>query len=126
VIGGWFSCGCSIAGEQPPDVRLTGRRVAVHDHGCSPIDAMSCLGRLTVTDLRTRRVRHSTSTGGSLGDILLKANGSVAYLSGGRITKADRSGTTVVDPGPGAPLRRLRLGPRSYAQLPLGRASRPA
>ena len=101
AVGGWFSCECSIADETQPDTWLTGRQVAVHDHGCSPIEAMNCFGRLTTIDLRSRKVRHRINTGGSLGDLLLKANGSLAYLSGGALTKVDTTGSTVVDPGPG-------------------------
>jgi hypothetical protein len=100
-LAGWFSCGCSIADDPEPQVWLAGRHVAVNQYSCSPIDPMSpCVGSLKVVDLRSGRVRYSAETG-SMGGLVIKRNGSVAYVLGQRLIRIDSTGSTVLDEGPG-------------------------
>jgi hypothetical protein len=100
-LASWFSCGCSIGDDPEPQVWLAGRHVAVNQYSCSPIDPMSpCVGSLKVVDLRSGRVRYSADTG-SLGGLVIKRNGSVAYVLGQRLIRIDSTGSTVLDEGPG-------------------------
>jgi hypothetical protein len=101
VLASWFSCDCSIADESAPQVWLAGRHVAVNEYSCSPIDPMApCTGAMRVFDLRTGRVRHSAETGGFI-DLVLKPNGSVAYVLGQRLFRIDSRGSALLDEGPG-------------------------
>jgi hypothetical protein len=101
VLARWFSCGCSIADDPEPQVWLAGRHVAVNQYSCSPIDPMApCSGRLSVFDLRTGRVRYSAETS-SLSGLVIKPNGSVAYVLGQRLIRIESTGSTVLDEGAG-------------------------
>jgi hypothetical protein len=60
-----------------------------------------CTGRLRVIDVRSGRARHTADTGGSLSALLVKRNGSVAFLLGERLMRIDSSGAAVLDEGPG-------------------------
>ena len=101
ALAGWFSCDCSIGDDPEPQVWLAGRHVAVNQYSCSPIDPMSpCVGSLKVVDLRSGRVRYRADTG-SLGGLVIKRNGSVAYVLGQRLIRIDSTGSTVLDEGPG-------------------------
>ena len=100
AIDAWFSCGCSIADEYPPQLWLSGRFVAVNHNICSPISPSECFGTLSVFDLRSRRRTQRVDSGGSIGGLVLKPNGSLAYVRGS-LVRIDSSGTTTLDPGPG-------------------------
>ena len=100
-LASWFNCGCSIADDPEPQVWLAGRHAAVNQYSCSPIDPMApCSGRLSVFDLRTGRVRYSAETS-SLSGLVIKPNGSVAYVLGQRLIRIESSGSTVLDEGAG-------------------------
>ncbi len=100
-IASWYSCGCSIADDSPPRVSLSYRFVVVEGVSCSPIAIPAhCTATMTVVDLRSGRVIHRNDTG-SIGPPLIKRNGSLAYLNGEGVVRVDRSGVSVVDPGPG-------------------------
>jgi hypothetical protein len=102
VLDSWYDCGCSIGDEQPSQVWLSGRYAALNRWSCSPIDPMApCSGRLRVIDVRSGRARHTADTGGSLSALLVKRNGSVAFLLGERLMRIDSSGAAVLDEGPG-------------------------
>jgi hypothetical protein len=102
LLDSWYDCGCSIGDELPPQVWLSGRSAAVNRWSCSPVDPMApCSGRLRVIDVRSGRVRHGADTGAALSALLVKPNGSVAFLLGERLTRIDSSGTAVLDEGPG-------------------------
>jgi hypothetical protein len=70
-LASWFSCSCSIGDDPEPQVWLAGRHV-----------------------------RYSADTG-SLGGLVIKRNGSVAYVLGQRLIRIDSTGSTVLDEGPG-------------------------
>jgi hypothetical protein len=101
VLASWYSCDCSIGDEIAPQVWLAGRHVAVNRYSCSPIDPMSpCTGTMEVTDLRTGRVRYSADAGGFIG-LVIKPNGSVAFVLGQQLIRIDTRGTALLDQGPG-------------------------
>jgi hypothetical protein len=99
VLARWFNCECSIADEPAPQVWLAGRHVAVNRYFCPP-DASPCFGTLQVFDLRTGRVRYSADTG-ALIELVIKPNGSVAYVLGPQLIRIDTGGSAIVDEGPG-------------------------
>lgn len=99
VLARWFSCECSIADEPDPQVWLAGRHVAVNSYFCPP-DASPCRGDLEVFDLRTGRSRYGAATD-SLIDLVIKPNGSVAYLRGPQLFRIDSRGSALLDEGPG-------------------------
>jgi hypothetical protein len=97
----WYDCGCSTGDDPPPDVGLNGRYVAVNTWKCEPYFTGRCSGRMQVIDLRTGRALHTADTGQPLSALLVKANGSVAFLLGERLIRIDSAGTAVLDEGPG-------------------------
>lgn len=99
VLARWFNCECSIADEPAPQVWLARRHVAVNRYFCPP-DASPCFGTLQVFDLRTGRVRYSADTG-ALIELVIKPNGSVAYVLGPQLIRIDTGGSAIVDEGPG-------------------------
>jgi hypothetical protein len=103
VVATWYSCGCSVGDASQPQAWLTGRFVAVNTYSCSPISLVpECGGRLRVYDLRRGgKARHEIDTGGPVSAPLLKRNGSIALLVGGRLIRVDTTGTAVLDEGPG-------------------------
>jgi hypothetical protein len=98
----WYNCSCSTGDEPDPDVGLAGRYAAVNNWSCPPPGAPgTCVGRLRVIDLRSGRVRHAADTGAPLSALLVKPNGSVAFLLGERLIRIDSTGTATLDEGPG-------------------------
>ena len=101
VLARWFNCDCSRADEAPPQVWLAGRHAAVNQYSCSPIDPMSpCVGSMRVVDLRTGRVRYRADTGALIG-LVIKPNGSVAYVLGPQLIRIDSRGSALLDEGAG-------------------------
>jgi hypothetical protein len=102
----WFNCGCSMGDDAPPTTWLTGRFVAIAFQSCPPpAVGGACTGSLQVKDIRTGKTTHS---GGYPSDLVLRRDGSVAYVSGDQVIKKDLNGTKVVDQGP-------RIEPNSLA-----------
>ncbi len=99
VLARWFNCECSIADEPAPQVWLARRHVAVNRYFCPP-DASPCSGSLGVFDLGTGRVRLSADTG-ALIDLVIKPNGSVAFVLGAQLIRIDSRGRALLDEGPG-------------------------
>jgi hypothetical protein len=100
ILDSWIACGCP-AGMGPPAVWLSGRYVAVSRMLCAPSRPQECVSSLKVTDLRSRRRLHETYTSEGLSAPVLKPNGSLAYLNGDSLIRADRRGTRTIDQGPG-------------------------
>ena len=98
ILDSWLACACPET-QPPPDVWLAGRHVAVRRTLCPPGGA--CVASLRVTDLRYGQIRHELYTTDNLGAIVLKPNGSHAYIQGGRLIRADGRGIAMIDPGPG-------------------------
>jgi hypothetical protein len=103
VLDSWYSCECSVADDLPPRVAaLSGRYVAIaSSYSCGP-PGFPCAGPdLVVFDLRTGRIRHAVEGGGRSGGVLLKRNGSLAYVLEGRLVRVDAAGAVVLDEGAG-------------------------
>jgi hypothetical protein len=99
VIARWSDCECSIADEPAPQVWLAGRHVAVNSYFCPP-DQSPCSGGMAVVDLRTGRVRHRAKTGALIA-LVIKPNGSVAYVLGPQVIRIAPRGSALLDEGPG-------------------------
>ncbi len=53
-------------------------------------------------NLATGKLTHKVDTGGKLADLELRPNGSFAYItSAGQVRKVDKTGSVLLDPGPG-------------------------
>jgi hypothetical protein len=74
--------------------------VAVHEFFCPP-DGSPCAGNVASFDVR-RRVRkyREEVPGGTISDLVLKSNGSFAYIANDTVRKADSAGIGQLDPGP--------------------------
>jgi hypothetical protein len=87
---------CAVRGSatvaQSPQVRVYERG---NDDPMSP-----CRGTMEVTDLRTGRVRYSADAGGFIG-LVIKPNGSVAFVLGQQLIRIDTRGTALLDQGAG-------------------------
>jgi hypothetical protein len=103
LLTSWFNCDCSMGDDSPPTTWLTGRFVALRYVSCPPagIPAVppTCAGSFKVIDIRTGKTTHAVDDAPS--DLVLKRNGSVAYVIGSRVVRVDVSGVKVVDEGPG-------------------------
>jgi hypothetical protein len=106
VVDSWYGCGCSVADDIAPRVAaLAGRFVAVAgSYSCGPPGFPCSAPDLYVIDLRSGRARHVIDGGGTSA-VLLKPNGSIAYLLGSQLSpqliRIDATGTAVLDEGPG-------------------------
>jgi hypothetical protein len=102
VLDSWYSCGCSVADDTAPRVAaLAGRFVAVAgSYSCGPPGFPCSAPDLYVIDLRSGRTRHVIDGGGTSA-VLVKPNGSIAYLLGSQLIRIDATGTAVLDEGPG-------------------------
>src|ERR1700742_2059957 len=94
LLASWFSCGCSTGDETAPTVWLSGRFVAVTRQSCPPPGVGACTGSLRVIDLRTGATIHG---GGYPSELLLKRNGSIAYVVGTKVIVYDAKGVRTVD-----------------------------
>jgi hypothetical protein len=54
-----------------------------------------------VVDLRSGRALHTADTAAPLSALLVKPNGSVAFLLGEHLIRLDSTGSAVLDEGPG-------------------------
>jgi hypothetical protein len=101
VLDSSYSCDRSVADDIAPRVAaLSGRYVAIAgSYSCGP-PGFPCSGpHLLVFDLRTGQIRHAIDGGGSSSGLLLKRNGSLAYVLGERLVRVDATGTAVLDEG---------------------------
>lgn len=98
LLASWFSCGCSTGDESGPTVWLSGRFVALTRLSCPPPGMGDCTGSLRVVDLRTGKAIHA---GPYPSELLLKRNGSIAYVVGTKVIVYDAKGVRTVDDGPG-------------------------
>jgi hypothetical protein len=100
AIGTYTSCDCSVADEPQPIVWLNGESVAVHKSFCPP-DGSPCTGTVASFDIRKRvRKYREDVPGGLISDLVLKSNGSFAYIANDTVRKADTAGIGQLDPGP--------------------------
>lgn len=100
LLATYFSCDCSTGDEQPPTTWLTGRFAAVTKSSCPPPGLPDpCVGSLRVVDVRTGKTIHAASSAPS--ELLLKRNGSIAYVIGNKVVAYDGDGVRTVDEGPG-------------------------
>jgi hypothetical protein len=99
-VAEYTSVGGGVGDEPQPKVWLTREAVAVNDHVCPP-DASPCTGDVASFDVRRRAEKYTeTAPGGIVSDLVLKSNGSFAYISGDTVRKADGAGIGQLDPGP--------------------------
>jgi hypothetical protein len=100
LLTSWSDCGCSAGDESPPTTWLTGRFVAIRSVSCPPGGVPAqCAGGLSVIDIRTGKSIHMA--GAAPSDLVLKRNGSIAYVIGLQVVRADATGVKVVDQGSG-------------------------
>jgi hypothetical protein len=99
ALASWYDCGCSVGDASPPALTLAYRFAAIEDTSCSPISP-ECYSSLIVRDLRSGRTIHADRDG-TVGPLLFKPNGTMAYLDQRGLVKVERRQTTVVDSGPG-------------------------
>jgi hypothetical protein len=79
---------------------VNAKAVAVNAFFCPP-DASPCTGAVASYDLGKRvRKYHESAPGGVVSDLVLKPNGSFAYIAGDTVRKADSAGIGQLDPGP--------------------------
>jgi hypothetical protein len=98
LLGGWYSCDCSVGDDQPTTVSLHAARFTLvrRPPSCGP--GGECVTfPLRLVDLRTGRVfepRHGFS------GMVARPDGAFAYLDG-RVVAVDAEGERVLDEGPG-------------------------
>src|SRR3954451_16302211 len=103
AVATYTSCDCSVSDEPTPKLWLNGEAVAVNRYGCPPPGLEGdCAGTVTSFDLRQRVKRHGEDVPkGFVAQLVLKPNGSFAYIADDTVRKADSAGTAQIDPGPG-------------------------
>jgi hypothetical protein len=89
-----------VSDEPTPTILVNRESLAVNSYGCPPPGTGDCAGSVASFDLR-RRVRkyHETVPGGVVSQLVLKPNGSFAYIAANAVRKADSAGIGELDPG---------------------------
>jgi Ca2+-binding RTX toxin-like protein len=103
VVSGYVdSQSFSDADEARPTIWLNKEAVAANHWFCPP-DGSPCTGRVRSFDVRQRKQRYIEDVpGGVISQLVLKSNGSLAYVAGdGTVRKADSNGVGQLDAGPG-------------------------
>ena len=101
TVATYSSCDCSVSDEPTPRVWLNREVLAVNRYGCPPPGLGDCGGTVASFDLR-RRVRkyNEEVPKGIVAQLVLKPNGSFAYIADDTVRKADSAGVGQLDPGP--------------------------
>ena len=102
AIATYTSCGCSVSDEPTPKIWLNREAVAVNRYGCPPPGLEGdCGGTVASFDLRKRLKRYGEDVPkGFVAQLVLKPNGSFAYIAADTVRKADSAGTGQLDAGP--------------------------
>ena len=102
AVAAYTSCDCSVSDEPTPRIWLNREAVAVNRYGCPPPGLEGdCGGTVASFDLRQRVKRYGEDVPkGFVAQLVLKPNGSFAYIAADTVRKADSSGTGQLDAGP--------------------------
>ena len=102
ALATYQSCGCSISDEPRPRIWLNRATVALNPYGCPPIGIEGeCAGSVFSLDLRQRVRKYQDSVPkGYVSQLVLRTNGSFAYIADGGVRKADSAGAAELDAGP--------------------------
>jgi hypothetical protein len=102
LVAEYASCDCSTADEPTPTIWLNREALAVNRYGCpAPGAGGDCTGSVASFDLRRRAKLHGEAVPkGVVAQLVMKPNGSFAYIANDTVRKADAAGTGEVDPGP--------------------------
>jgi hypothetical protein len=102
-VAGYVSSFTGSSADEPrPAIWLNSDAVAANNGFCPP-DASPCTGRVGSFDVRHRVRKYLEDVpGGVVSELVLKSNGSFAYIAGdGTVRKADAAGIAQLDSGPG-------------------------
>ena len=101
AVATYTSCDCSVGDEPPPRIWLSREALAVNSYSCPPPGLGDCVGDVASFDLRQRvRKYQETVPKGFVSQLVLKPNGSFAYIADDTVRKADSAGVGQLDPGP--------------------------
>ena len=102
AVATYSSCDCSVSDEPTPRTWLNSEALAVNRYGCPPPGVEGdCAGTVASFDLRKRVKKYGEEVPkGFVAQLVLKANGSFAYIADGTVRKADSAGVGQLDPGP--------------------------
>ena len=103
VVARYSSCDCSTSDEPQPPIWLNRETVAANEYGCPPPGGgPECNGIVASFDIRHRVKKYAEVVpGGIVDDLVLKSNGSFAYIAADTVRKADSAGIGQLDAGPG-------------------------
>jgi hypothetical protein len=103
IVARYSSCDCSTSDEPQPTIWLNRETVAANEYGCPPPGAGDeCSGIVASFDVRRRVKRYAEVVpGGIVDNLVLKPNGSFAYIAADTVRKADSAGVGQLDAGPG-------------------------
>jgi len=101
-VATYTSCDCSVGDEPTPRIWLNREALAVNRYGCPPPGLEGdCGGTVASFDLRKRVKRYGEEVPkGFVAQLVLKANGSFAYIAADTVRKADSAGVGELDAGP--------------------------
>jgi hypothetical protein len=100
AVASYSSCDCSVSDEPTPAVWLNREALAVDSYSCPPPGLGDCVGDASSFDLRRRVKKHQdTVPQGIVSQLVLKSNGSFAYIAADTVRKADAAGVGELDPG---------------------------
>jgi hypothetical protein len=107
AVAEYTSSDSSISDEPRPTIWVNRDSLAAHEFFCPP-DASPCTGNVASYDLRRRARKYAeTVPGGVISQLVLKSNGSFAYVAADTVRKADSAGIGELDPGPSIEKRSL-------------------
>jgi hypothetical protein len=102
IVARYSSCDCSTSDEPQPTIWMNRETVAANEYGCPPPGGgTECSGIVASFDVRRRVKRYAEVVpGGIVDNLVLKPNGSFAYIANDTVRKADSAGIGQLDAGP--------------------------